>query len=54
MVNSRRGGPTSDKGKAISSRNALKHGIMSPHPVIIETLETIEAWEEFESEIVES
>jgi hypothetical protein len=49
-----RTGPTTKAGKAKTSRNATRHGIFSPHPVIIEGLETIEAWEQFEREIVES
>jgi len=47
-------GPKTNAGKKAVSRNALKHAIFSPHPVIIEGLETIEDWEKFESEIVES
>src|SRR3990172_4020199 len=39
------GGPKSKAGKAAVSRNALKHGIMSPHPVIIEGLETAAGWQ---------
>jgi hypothetical protein len=38
-------GPRTPNGKAVASRNATRHGIMSPHPVIIETMETIEDWE---------
>src|SRR3972149_3742134 len=38
------GGPKTPEGKAASSRNALKHGIMSPHPVIIEEMETEADW----------
>ena len=48
------GGPKTDKGKAISSRNALKHGITSPHPVIIEGIETEAAWQRFRDGIVAS
>jgi hypothetical protein len=47
-------GPKTKRGKRAVSRNAIKHGIMSPHPVIIEGLETVEGWEEFESKIVAS
>ena len=54
MADSRHGGPKTKRGKAASSRNAIKHGIMSPHPVIIEGLETVADWKQFESEIVES
>ncbi len=46
-------GPNTERGKRAVSRNAVKHGILSPHPVVIAGLETIEAWEEFEGEIVE-
>jgi hypothetical protein len=48
------GGPRTAKGKAVSSRNALKHGIMSPHPVIIEGMETMAGWQRFLDGIVES
>jgi hypothetical protein len=48
------GGPKTPKGKAISSRNATKHGIRSPHPFIIEGLESPEEWEEFKLGIIES
>src|SRR3989304_2995047 len=50
----KRRGPNTEKGKAPPSRNALKHGIMSPHPVIIEGMETEEDWNLFLREIVES
>jgi len=48
------GGPKSKAGKAAVSRNALKHGIMSPHPVIIEGIETEAAWHRFRHGIVEN
>jgi len=48
------GGPKSKAGKAAVGRNAIKHGIMSPHPVIIEGMETEEDWDLFLREIVES
>ncbi len=35
-------GPRTRNGKAVASRNAITHGIMSPHPGIIEGLETEE------------
>ena len=47
-------GPKTPHGKRAVSRNAIKHAILSPHPVVIVGLETIEEWEQFESEIVES
>jgi len=39
------GGPKSKAGKAAVSRNALKHGMAFPHPVIIEELETEDGWQ---------
>jgi hypothetical protein len=48
------GGPKSKAGKAAVSRNPLKHGIMSPHPVIIEGIETEAAWQRFRDGIVEA
>ena len=54
MADSRRGGPKTDKGRAIASRNALKHGIMSPHPVIIEGIETAAGWQRFRDGILEN
>jgi hypothetical protein len=41
------GGPKSKAGKAAVTRNPLKHGIMSPHPVIFEGIETEAAWQRF-------
>jgi len=41
----RNGGPKTAAGKAAVARNPIKHGIMSPHPGIIESMETIEDWE---------
>lgn len=38
-------GPRTPAGKAVASRNAISHGIMSPHPGIIEGLETEEEWD---------
>ena len=47
------GGPKTDKGKAASSRNALKHGLRSDAPVIPE-MESFDDWERFRSGIVAS
>src|SRR6202165_5611852 len=47
-------GPKTPRGKRAISRNAIKHAILSEHPVVIVGFETIEEWEEFEAEIVES
>ena len=44
----------SRRRKSEGNRNALKHGIMSPHPVIIEEIETVEDWEDFRDGIVAS
>ena len=38
-------GPRTPAGKAVASRNAISHGIMAPHPGIIEGLETEEEWD---------
>jgi hypothetical protein len=38
-------GPRTRAGKAVASRNAMGHGIMSPHPGIIEGLETEDEWD---------
>ena len=38
-------GPRTPAGKAIASRNAISHGIMSPHPGIIEGLESEDEWD---------
>jgi len=38
-------GPRTSAGKAIASRNAIRHGIMAPHPAIIEGLETEADWD---------
>ncbi len=47
-------GPRTAAGKAVASRNATSHGIMSPHPGIIEGLETEEEWDRHIDGIVAS
>jgi len=47
-------GPRTSRGKRAISRNAIKHAIFSSNPVVIAGLETIEEWEQFESEVAES
>ncbi len=47
-------GPKTPRGKRAISRNAVKHAILSPHPVAIAGVETIDDWEKFEAEIIES
>ena len=54
MARGERGGPKTPEGKARSSRNAVKHGIRSPHPFIVEGQESAEEWEEFKLGIIES
>ena len=48
------GGPKTPEGKARSSRNATKHGIRSPHPFIIQGVESPEEWDEFLAGFIES
>jgi len=47
-------GPKTPEGKRAVSRNAVKHGIYSPHPVVLEDVESIEAWDEFRAGTIES
>lgn len=47
-------GPRTRAGKAIASRNAISHGIMSPHPGIIEGMETEADWDRHLEGIVNS
>lgn len=47
------GGPKSARGKAVASRNSVKHGLRSNAPVIPE-LESFEEWEVFRDGIVAS
>ena len=49
-----RRGPKTPRGKRAVSRNAIKHAIFSPNPVVIAGLETIEEWEEFQVQVAES
>lgn len=49
----RKGGPKTEAGKAVSSRNSLKHGLLSPKPVV-EGLERKEDWEYFREGILKS
>ncbi|MEX2160004.1 MAG: hypothetical protein WEB04_11440 [Dehalococcoidia bacterium] len=48
------GGPRTPEGKAISSKNAAKHGLRSPHPFIIQGVESPEEWDEFKFGVIES
>lgn len=48
------GGPKTAAGKAKVSRNAIKHGIYSFHSVVIEGIETEEAWDRFRAGFLES
>lgn len=47
------GGPSPKNGKAVSSKNATRHGILSPNPVV-EGVETTEEWEEHRRGVAES
>jgi hypothetical protein len=47
------GGPKTLEGKLRSSRNAVKHGLNSSQPVVLD-FETPEAWEEFQASLVAS
>ncbi len=47
-------GPKTPEGKKAVSRNAVKHGLRTPHPFIIEGLESPEEWEQFKLGIIES
>jgi hypothetical protein len=48
----RKRGQRTPRGQAIASRNATRHGIMSPHPVIIEGMESLSDWEHHRAGIV--
>ena len=54
MARGEGGGPKTAEGKARSSRNAVKHGLRSPHRFILEDVESPEEWEEFKLGIIES
>ena len=41
----KRRGPKTTNGRAAVRHNALRHGMASPHPVIIEELETEDGWQ---------
>ena len=45
------GGPSTEQGKAIVARNAVRHGVLSPNPVV-GVMETEEAWEAHHAEVV--
>lgn len=47
------GGPKTKNGKAVASRNAIKHGLRSPHPVIIEDKETEADWDRHRRRILD-
>lgn len=46
-------GPSSDLGKARSSRNALRHGILSTAPVLV-GIESLKSWREHQDLIFEA
>src|SRR6059036_1610031 len=48
-----RRGPNTERGKAASSRNAIKHGLRSDAPVIPE-IESFEDWERHRAAIIVS
>lgn len=52
MARGEGGGPKTDEGKALVSRNAVRHGLTSPAPVV-EEFEDPEEWEAFALAIVE-
>jgi hypothetical protein len=47
-------GPTSAEGKAISRYNALQHGLDAKKVVLVHLGETIEAWDEHLSQVINS
>jgi hypothetical protein len=45
------GGPSTEEGKAIVARNAVRHGVLSPNPVVGE-METAEAWQAHQLDVL--
>lgn len=53
MSSNGNGGPATENGKAIASRNAVRHGISSPEPVVA-GLESRDEWEDHRAGVMES